>query len=262
MPTCQLCNSTFSNWVRIDGVKRNLKNRKYCLSCSPFRKHNTRKIDIRYKHLQQKIKHKCKCPQCSKQHTVVAFTEPKPRLCPSCATTLHRKKVKQKALEYMGGKCALCGYGGCVEALDFHHLKDKDFTISKYITSWKKTKQELDKCVLLCANCHRSKHRKIKKIHDGMNKTAVHNFRINQKEKALEYLGRRCVYCGYDKFDEALEFHHVDPRAKAFKISDGNTRSWSRVRAELDKCIIVCANCHREIHAAHLMNKRAGRLNY
>jgi hypothetical protein len=49
---------------------------------------------------------------------------------------------------------------------------------------------------------------------------------------------------------EALEFHHLDGSRKDFGISSkGYTRSWSKIRDELDKCILLCANCHREIHA-------------
>ena len=66
------------------------------------------------------------------------------------------------AVEYKGGKCQLCGYSRCPEALEFHHLKngEKDFGISDrgYTRSWKTIREELDKCILLCANCHREVH--------------------------------------------------------------------------------------------------------
>ena len=49
---------------------------------------------------------------------------------------------------------------------------------------------------------------------------------------------------------DALEFHHLDPSQKDFGISSkGYTRSWDKVKEELDKCILVCSNCHREIHS-------------
>ncbi len=66
------------------------------------------------------------------------------------------------AIEQKGGRCYICGYGRCVEALEFHHLEteEKDFGISDrgYTRSWEKIKAELDKCILLCANCHREVH--------------------------------------------------------------------------------------------------------
>lgn len=74
------------------------------------------------------------------------------------AVAKRRKKIRQMAVEYKGGKCKLCGYDKCIEALEFHHyLNEKNFGISSkgYTRSWEKVKQELDLCVLLCANCHR-----------------------------------------------------------------------------------------------------------
>ncbi len=66
----------------------------------------------------------------------------------------------------------------------------------------------------------------------------------------VKYKGGKCVICGYDKSVEALEFHHIDEKKKLFGISgQGLTRSWERVRKEADKCILLCANCHRELHA-------------
>ena len=70
------------------------------------------------------------------------------------------------------------------------------------------------------------------------------------KVKAVEYKGGCCEKCGYNKYVGALEFHHLDPTQKDFAIgSKGYTRSWEKVKKELDKCILVCANCHREIHS-------------
>lgn len=73
------------------------------------------------------------------------------------AVANRRKTIRQKAIKYKGGKCQLCGYNKCFEALEFHHFLDKKFGISQkgYTRSWEKVKMELDKCVLLCANCHR-----------------------------------------------------------------------------------------------------------
>ena len=79
---------------------------------------------------------------------------------------------------------------------------------------------------------------------------AVSKRRKAIREKAVAYLGGKCSQCGYDRCLEALEFHHLDPHQKDFSISErGHSRSWERVRLELDKCVILCANCHREAHA-------------
>lgn len=79
---------------------------------------------------------------------------------------------------------------------------------------------------------------------------AVQKCRRNLKSKLVEYKGGKCSICGYDKCETALEFHHLNPSEKDFSISkDGNTRSIKLLQKEVDKCILVCANCHREIHA-------------
>ena len=67
---------------------------------------------------------------------------------------------------------------------------------------------------------------------------------------AVELAGAGCQLCGYDRCSEALEFHHLDDKRKDFSISNsGHSRSWARVKGEISKCILLCANCHREVHA-------------
>jgi hypothetical protein len=66
------------------------------------------------------------------------------------------------------------------------------------------------------------------------------------KEKALTYKGGRCSKCSYNKCKRALSFHHVDPSQKDFNI--GTLRSWGKIKTELDKCILLCMNCHHEVH--------------
>jgi hypothetical protein len=79
---------------------------------------------------------------------------------------------------------------------------------------------------------------------------AVAKRRRKIKTLAIEYKGGKCQVCGYIKYPGGLDFHHLDPSEKEFGIGDkGYTRSWEKVKDELDKCILVCANCHREIEA-------------
>ena len=62
------------------------------------------------------------------------------------AVTKRRKTIRQKAIKYKGGKCELCGYNRCIEALEFHHISNKCFGISQkgYTRSWNKVKDEID----------------------------------------------------------------------------------------------------------------------
>lgn len=85
-------------------------------------------------------------------------------------------------------------------------------------------------------------------IPDGLSTGA--EIRRQVKKWGLEYKGAICSRCGYNKCVEALEFHHKDMSDKEFNISDRNLiLDWPKIKAELDKCDVVCANCHREIHA-------------
>ena len=70
-----------------------------------------------------------------------------------------------------------------------------------------------------------------------------------KKQKDIEYKGDKCEFCGYSKCIWALEFHHINPELKLFEIGN-NTFSWEKNQKELDKGILVCANCHREIESA------------
>ena len=77
----------------------------------------------------------------------------------------------------------------------------------------------------------------------------VSQTRRDHKTKLIEAFGGRCILCNYARFQGALKFHHKDPDGKDFSISHGETWSYSKMFKETKKCILVCANCHREIHA-------------
>ena len=77
---------------------------------------------------------------------------------------------------------------------------------------------------------------------------AVAKRRRKIKEMAIAHKGGKCQICGYYKYQGALDLHHLNPKTKEFGIGDkGYTRSWEKIKLELNKCILVCANCHREI---------------
>lgn len=77
-----------------------------------------------------------------------------------------RQRAKLKLIEYKGGKCQVesCGYNRSVWSLGFHHIdpKNKDFNVSGRTIAFEKMKKEIDKCVLVCNNCHGEIHEEIK----------------------------------------------------------------------------------------------------
>ena len=82
----------------------------------------------------------------------------------------------------------------------------------------------------------------------------VMSSRRRRKRKLIEHFGGACIRCGYNPIvDEskslgAIEFHHRDPKEKKFGLRDSLTRSWEQDVKEAEKCDMVCANCHRELH--------------
>lgn len=73
--------------------------------------------------------------------------------------------------------------------------------------------------------------------------------RYKIKLKAVEYKGGCCESCGYNKSLCGLQFHHTNPDEKEFTIGSASNKSWDVLVKELDKCILLCSNCHSEIHS-------------
>lgn len=80
----------------------------------------------------------------------------------------------------------------------------------------------------------------------------VKSWRQNTKQRIVDSMGGKCVCCGYNECNAALELHHINPTDK--KLSFGGIRgspvSWARIVDELRKCILVCSNCHKAIEAS------------
>lgn len=79
------------------------------------------------------------------------------------------------------------------------------------------------------------------------NYECVKDSRIRKKLALVEYKGGQCERCGYSKCIHALEFHHLNPSEKDFNISS-SSKSVEELKKEADKCQLLCANCHREVH--------------
>jgi transposase len=110
----------------------------------------------------------------------------------------------------------------------------------------------------ICPQCNQKKE--LKTHYYVKNKTYTHAWckscnNINtiklqqqRKKEAINYKGGKCVKCGYNKYDGALDFHHIDPSKKDFSISRKKNCSLETIKPELDKCILLCRNCHSEVH--------------
>jgi len=152
---------------------------------------------------------------------------------------------KIRAINLLGGECKKCGNSNIFH-LTFHHKNnnDKEFGINEIKTlRWSKIKSEVEKCELLCENCHTE-------YHYEKNKNEKRNKKI--KLVFLDYTQSNCERCGYNKSESSLMFHHIDD--KKFKIS----RIQSGIKnivdldnyiiEELNKCEVLCGNCHFEEH--------------
>ncbi len=88
--------------------------------------------------------------------------------------------------------------------------------------------------------------------------TVDHSYRYMKKSKlrAVAYLGGSCQVCGYSKSIAALTFHHINPLLKNFNLSGtGLSKSWEKLKPELDKCRLLCCNCHFELHEREDMER-------
>ena len=162
-------------------------------------------------------------------------------------TKILNKSKKIKAIEYLGGKCGKCGDDKWYH-LEFHHIKNKNDSVARLINGgyrWSSIEKEIDKCILLCANCHREHH--------FIENNSFDDRQIS-KQVYLIYKGNSCEECGYNKCQASLSFHHRDPKVKDIQFSDTNERINSleeiniNIKNELDKCTLLCFNCHREKH--------------
>lgn len=81
-----------------------------------------------------------------------------------------------------------------------------------------------------------------------MNYQYVKNSRKRRKEDIVYIMGGCCQICGYNRAITALDLHHLNPNIKEFSIGTILNKNWDIVNEEIKKCILLCANCHREVH--------------
>lgn len=161
---CAKCSKVFPSKIIIDGKKRNLKSRRYCLSCSPFGKHNTKQL---VEHPAEKLCNECSLVLTSENAYLYKSGRRAGQFstqCRKCAISRLNEKTrsnKQILVDEHGGKCCRCQYDNCIDGLAFHHVdeKTKSFEISssggRNLTL---LRAEARKCILLCLICHAEKH--------------------------------------------------------------------------------------------------------
>ena len=164
--TCKQCGKDFPSWIMCGTKRKTLTGRSYCLECSPI---GNKKQIVRWMTIDGVECRKCSTCNVFKQATTEFFHArkeggtPIKSTCKVCDQLLDRQRsIDQKtaAVNYKGGRCVDCDGVFPICAYDFHHLdpSTKDFEIGKRHMDLDRLKPELDKCVLLCANCHRIRH--------------------------------------------------------------------------------------------------------
>lgn len=93
------------------------------------------------------------------------------------------------------------------------------------------------------------------------NQAVQNKRRILNKLKLIYTFGSKCSICGYNKNISALEFHHSDPTEKEFDLSKNIDCSYEKLLKEVEKCILICANCHRELHHPDLEIQQFSEIN-
>ena len=83
---------------------------------------------------------------------------------------------------------------------------------------------------------------------------AVRLWRQRTKTRIVESFGGKCNICSYNRCQTALELHHLDPSKKNFSFGAirADPKKWNVIVEELRKCIMLCANCHREVHSGFI----------
>lgn len=231
--TCEQCGRAFAKRMVVDGQLRYLYRRRFCLDCSPFGLHNTSRQPSGIR-----------APDELREHRRRTKNQQSYR-------SLKRRRRRRKAqlIEMFGGRCLDCGYDSSPAALEFHHrdAATKEFGVGNWHGSWERLVREAAKCDLVCATCHRLRH--AASSTGGVEGTEVAS-RRRRKSRAIELMGRTCQGCRRSGHQAIFEFHHLEASEKDFGISaTGAPGEWSAIVAELAKCVMLCANCHREVHA-------------
>ena len=185
------------------------------------------------------------CKICGKEYNYKQGKGYSKEYCCSCSQKSRKQRHKLKAIAYLGGKCMICGYDKCVEALEFHHRdkEEKEFEISdKYNIAFSKLILELEKCDLLCANCHREVHylyqegldfsiiktqeEKAKKHSICPTCGNVHFNKVYCSEMCLAIGARKTMRPSYEQLLTDLDNMSYVKVGQKYGVSDNSIRKW------------------------------------
>lgn len=140
-----------------------------------------------------------------------------------------------------------------------NYLKSKELD-KPYVYHRKKefTEEERERRRLASAQWRKDHPARVKenmqrwhKEHYEEEKRSWQEYRRNNKKLCIEYLGSECSECGGVFHPDVYDFHHKDTNEKDICVGKLLTRKFENIKVELDKCILVCSNCHRIIHAQY-----------
>lgn len=183
------------------------------------------------------------CSQCQKEKPLNEFYKrsnstsyyPECKRCFTDRVSAGIRAKKKQAIEYLGGQCADCGVKYHPSVYDFHHLRNKDGNW-RQIQSWsfKRIKKELDKCVLLCSNCHRLRHANVEIWNDVVAPTPIEE--VKQEKVPCR--------CGNEKYRYAKTCRVCVDKTRKTKIIWPNKEElskmvWETPRSTLAKTLGV-----------------------
>ncbi len=163
-----------------------------------------------------------------------------------------RRVIKDFIHNYKKDKqCLICGFNKNTDILVFHHRnpENKEFKISQRNTSTIDVlTEEIKKCDLLCPNCHRELHwnEMQNNLKENVSETTIKKRKYQEWFNELKKDG--CSKCGEKRF-YVLDYHHIENNKEHEIHKMVQTRAAKKkMIEEIDKCILLCANCHSELH--------------
>lgn len=151
----------------------------------------------------------------------------------------------------------------CVKSWHASNWKCTNCLVTKDLTEkyFYKVRSRITDFDTMCRDCRNDYHRKNRRDKYNSvthikqrekNNIAERDYHRNAKIACINYTGNKCIDCNiqYDGTNAMIfDFHHVDPKLKSFGILTKNRKSLEAQKDELDKCVLLCANCHRKRHS-------------